>query len=114
MVIGAAFVVFLLALVLYPVVSWLWPALCQAKVESDGVDAVATVMQASWAQNNYVNGRPLISFRLRVQPADGPSFVTDADIAPSPLRIPHIGERVAVRYDPANPSNLLFTDGVSR
>jgi len=54
-----------------------------------------------------VNFNPVVKMKLRVQPAFGPSFETTAEAAVSKIAIPRIGDKINIKYNPVNTSEIV-------
>lgn len=73
----------------------------------NGRDATATIL-AMKDTGLTLNYSPYVSFRLRVEPSDGAPFEASVRAFVSRIAIPHIGDQVKVKYDPAKPQHLIM------
>lgn len=55
-----------------------------------------------------INMNPVVRLRLKVTPAaDGETFETTGDSVVSKIAIPRVGDRIKLKYDPADPSQIV-------
>ncbi len=55
-----------------------------------------------------INFNPVVKLSLRVQPAYGMSFDTEIETAVSKIAVPRVGDKVNIKYNPANTSELIL------
>ena len=73
-----------------------------------GVEAPATVLEMK-DTGVTVNNSPYVKMKLRVQPDGQQAYETSTRVLVSRLSIPHVGDTIKVRYDPAKPQDLIVT-----
>jgi hypothetical protein len=83
-----------------------WNGLDQAVLVNSGVEAPATIVDVI-ETGVSINDQPRPTIVLRVDGPDG-TFEVRRNVTVSRLRIPRIGERVTVYYDPKDTSNFTF------
>jgi len=54
-----------------------------------------------------VNFNPVVIMQLKVQPQYGPEFETQVKTAVSKIAIPRVGDKINVKYNPANTTELI-------
>ena len=54
-----------------------------------------------------VNFNPVVIMQLKVQPQYGPPFETQVKTAVSKIAIPRVGDKINVKYNPANTTELI-------
>jgi hypothetical protein len=54
-----------------------------------------------------LNNNPMVILTLRVRPQYGSEFEVKAKVTVSRVAVPRVGDVVNVRYDPADPQNLI-------
>ena len=55
-----------------------------------------------------VNYNPVVKLSLKVQPQFGMSFETTIETAVSKIAVPRVGDKLNVKYNPANTSELII------
>lgn len=55
-----------------------------------------------------VNFNPVVKLSLKVQPQYGMSFETTVETAVSKIAVPRVGDKLNVKYNPANTSELII------
>lgn len=55
-----------------------------------------------------INYDPVVKLKLRVQPAFGASFDTEIETVVSKVAIPRQGDKVNIKYNPGNTSELII------
>ena len=55
-----------------------------------------------------VNFNPVVKMKLKVQPQFGMSFETEVETAVSKIAVPRVGDKVNVKYNPANQQELII------
>lgn len=55
-----------------------------------------------------INYDPVVKMKLRVQPAFGVSFDTEVETIVSKIAIPRQGDKVNIKYNPGNTSELII------
>lgn len=55
-----------------------------------------------------VNFNPVVRMKLKVQPQFGMSFETEIETAVSKIAVPRVGDKVNVKYNPANQQELII------
>jgi len=55
-----------------------------------------------------VNFNPVVRMKLKVQPQYGMSFETEVETAVSKIAVPRVGDKVNVKYNPANQQELII------
>ena len=86
-----------------------WSGLDQAVLVNSGVEAPATVADVV-DTGTTINEQPRVLLVLRVDGPDG-TFELRRKVTVSRVKVPRIGERVTVYYDPKDPSNFTFRHG---
>jgi len=71
-----------------------------------GLDATAEVV-AIQDTGTRINNNPVVMLTLNVHPAVGPNFGTTAQCVVQMIAIPRVGETIKVKYNPANPTQIL-------
>ena len=72
-----------------------------------GVDAEAEVLGVE-DTGMMINTNPVVRLKLKVTPAaGGAAFETTGDSVVSKIGIPRIGDRIRLKYDPADPSQII-------
>ncbi len=71
-----------------------------------GMPASAEVMSIA-DTGMLVNYNPVVKMHLKVQPQYGPGFETDVETAVSKIAIPRVGDKINIKYNPANTSEIL-------
>jgi hypothetical protein len=55
-----------------------------------------------------VNFNPVVKMKLRVQPQFGAAFETEVQTAVSKIAVPRVGDKVNIKYNPANNTELII------
>jgi hypothetical protein len=55
-----------------------------------------------------VNFNPVVQMKLKVQPQYGPEFTTDVQTAVSKIAVPRVGDKLNIKYNPANNTELII------
>ena len=70
-----------------------------------GMDATADVL-AIQDTGTEINSNPVVMLQLKVQPVMGAEFMTTAQAMVSKIAIPRVGDKIKIKYNPANPSQI--------
>jgi hypothetical protein len=54
-----------------------------------------------------INYNPVVVMQLKVQPQYGPPFETQVKTAVSKIAIPRVGDKINIKYNPANTTELI-------
>jgi hypothetical protein len=54
-----------------------------------------------------VNFNPVVQLKLNVQPSVGGAFETTGQCAVSKIAIPRVGDKINIKYNPADPSKIV-------
>lgn len=84
-----------------------WNAHEQSELINTGKRARAVVVDVA-DTGTTVNNSPGIRVRLRVDPPGEPPFELERKVVVSRLKLPRLGERVEVAYDPDDPDRFTF------
>jgi hypothetical protein len=76
-----------------------------AWIAQSGMDATAEVLSIQ-DTGSLINMNPVVILQLKVQPAMGAEFTTTAQTMVSKIAIPRVGDKIKIKYNPANPSQL--------
>jgi len=76
-----------------------------AWIAQSGMDATAEVLSIQ-DTGSLINMNPVVVLQLKVQPAVGAEFTTTAQTMVSKIAIPRVGDKIKIKYNPANPSQL--------
>ena len=79
----------------------------KAHLMQTGLPGTAEVMTIT-DTGALVNFNPVVVMRLKVQPQFGPAYETDLKTAVSKIAIPRIGDKLNVKYNPANQSEMVI------
>lgn len=71
-----------------------------------GMGATAEVLSIA-DTGALINFNPVVKMRLNVTPQFGPAFQVDAETAVSKIAIPRVGDKINIKYNPANTSQVL-------
>jgi hypothetical protein len=71
-----------------------------------GLDATADVL-AIQDTGTLINYNPVVLLTLNVTPAMGAAFQTTAQSMVSKIAIPRVGDKIKIKYNPADPSQIL-------
>jgi hypothetical protein len=78
----------------------------QQWLAQNGADATADVL-AIQDTGALVNMNPVVVLSLNVQPAAGAAFQTAGQTMVSKIAIPRVGDKVKIKYNPANPTQFM-------
>ena len=70
-----------------------------------GMDATAEVLSIQ-DTDSLINMNPIVILQLKVQPTVGAEFTTTAQTIVSKIAIQRVGDKIKIKYNPANPSQL--------
>jgi archaellin len=70
-----------------------------------GMDATAEVLSIQ-DTGTLINMNPVVVLQLKVQPTVGAEFTTTAQTPVSKIAIPRVGDKIKIKYNPANPSQI--------
>jgi len=70
-----------------------------------GMDATAEVLSIQ-DTGSLINMNPVVVLQLKVQPTVGAEFTTTAQTMVSKIAIPRVGDKIKIKYNPANPSQI--------
>ncbi|HEY9151393.1 MAG TPA: hypothetical protein VIN60_00800, partial [Anaerolineales bacterium] len=76
-----------------------------AWIAQAGMDATADVL-AIQDTGTEINSNPVVMLQLKVQPVMGAEFTTTAQTMVSKIAIPRVGDKIKIKYNPANPSQI--------
>jgi hypothetical protein len=71
-----------------------------------GMDATAEVLSIQ-DTGVLVNYNPVVVLQLKVTPTYGAGFETTGQSMVSKIAIPRIGDKIKIKYNPANPTQIL-------
>ena len=74
-------------------------------IAQSGMDATAEVLSIQ-DTGSLININPVVILQLKVQPTVGAEFTTTAQTMVSKIAIPRVGDKIKIKYNPANPSQL--------
>lgn len=78
-----------------------------AQLMQTGADATAEVLGIQ-DTGTLINYNPVVVLTLNVTPAaGGPSFQTAGQSMVSKIAVPRVGDKIAIKYDPTNPTSLV-------
>ena len=78
----------------------------QAWLAQNGLDATAEVISVQ-DTGATVNMNPIVLLQLQVTPMTGPGFGVTAQTLVSRIAVPRTGDQVRIKYNPANPQQLM-------
>ena len=55
-----------------------------------------------------INYNPVVKMKLNITPQFGPAFQADVETAVSKIAIPRVGDKINIKYNPANTSQVLI------
>ena len=85
-----------------------WSGVEQSQLLRAGVAAPATIVDVA-DTGMTINDNPRVELTLRVVPGDGTEpFDLRRKMVVSRVKLPHVGERLTVFYDPDDPSKFTF------
>jgi hypothetical protein len=76
-------------------------------VAQNGADATAEVLSIV-DTGATVNMNPVVVLTLKVKPAAGAEFQTAAQLMVPRIAIPRAGDKIKIKYNPANPSQIAI------
>jgi hypothetical protein len=76
-----------------------------AWIAQSGMDATAEVLGIQ-DTGTEINSNPVVALQLKVQPTVGAEFTTTAQAMVSKIAIPRVGEKIKIKYNPANPAQI--------
>jgi len=76
-------------------------------ISQTGMGATAEVMTLE-DTGALVNFNPVVRMKLKVQPQFGMPFETTAEAAVSKIAIPRIGDKINIKYNPVNTSEIVI------
>jgi hypothetical protein len=71
-----------------------------------GMPATAEVLSIA-DTGALINYNPVVRMKLNIQPQFGPAFQADVETAVSKIAIPRVGDKINIKYNPANTSEIL-------
>src|SRR5689334_230210 len=71
-----------------------------------GLDAIAEVVSIQ-NMGMMINNNPVVMLTLKAQPSVGPAFETTGQSVVSLVAIPRVGDKIKIKYNPADPSQIL-------
>jgi predicted dienelactone hydrolase len=77
------------------------------QVAQTGADATAEVVSIT-DTGATVNQNPVVVLVLKVKPAAGAEFQTAAQVMVSRIAVPRAGDKIKIKYNPANPSQIAI------
>jgi hypothetical protein len=77
------------------------------EVAQNGADATAEVLSIV-DTGATVNMNPVVVLTLKVKPAAGAEFQTAASVTVSRIAVPRAGDKIKIKYNPANPSQIAI------
>lgn len=79
----------------------------KAALMQTGMPGTAEVMTIA-DTGAMVNFNPVVKMKLKVQPQYGMGFETEIETAVSKIAVPRVGDKVNVKYNPANQQELII------
>jgi hypothetical protein len=76
-----------------------------AWIAQAGMDATAEVLSIQ-DTGTLINMNPVVNLQLKVQPMVGAEFTTTAQTMVSKVAIPRVGDKIKIKYNPANPAQI--------
>jgi len=76
-----------------------------AWIAQSGMDATAEVLSIQ-DTGTMINNNPVVVLQLKVQPAMGVEFNTTAQTMVSKIAIPRVGDKIKIKYNPADPTQI--------
>ena len=71
----------------------------------NGIEAAAEVMGVQ-DTGATINGNPVVVMQLKVTPTMGLQFDTAAQVMVSRIAVPRAGDKIKIKYNPANPTQI--------
>ena len=81
-------------------------ALGNPDLATTGMDATAEVLSIE-DTGMLINFNPVVKMKLKVEPRFGVGFETIGQSAVSKIAIPRVGDKINIKYNPADPSQIL-------
>jgi len=75
-------------------------------ISQTGMGATAEVMSIE-DTGTLVNFNPVVRMKLKVQPQFGAGFETTAEAAVSKIAVPRVGDKINIKYNPVNNSEIV-------
>ncbi|MCE1164380.1 MAG: hypothetical protein LWX07_03135 [Bacteroidetes bacterium] len=79
----------------------------KAQLMATGMGGTAEVLSIA-DTGTLVNYNPVVHLKLKVTPQYGPEFETEIQTAVSKIAVPRVGDKLNVKYNPANTSELIL------
>ncbi len=79
----------------------------KAQLMATGLGGTAEVLTIA-DTGAMVNYNPVVQMKLKVQPQYGPEFDTEIQTAVSKIAVPRVGDKLNIKYNPANTSELII------
>ena len=79
----------------------------KAQLMATGLGGTAEVLSIA-DTGALINYNPVVKLRLKVTPQYGPEFETEIETAVSKIAVPRAGDKLNVKYNPANTSELII------
>lgn len=79
----------------------------KAQLMATGLGGTAEVLTIA-DTGAMVNYNPVVKMKLKVQPQYGVEFETEIETAVSKIAIPRVGDKLNIKYNPANNSDLII------
>lgn len=79
----------------------------KAQLMQTGLGGTAEVLTIA-DTGAMVNYNPVVQMKLKVQPQYGPEFETEIQTAVSKIAVPRVGDKLNIKYNPANTSELII------
>jgi hypothetical protein len=75
-------------------------------ISQTGMGATAEVLSIE-DTGAMVNFNPVVRMKLKVQPQFGAGFETTAEAAVSKIAVPRVGDKINIKYNPVNTSEIV-------
>lgn len=79
----------------------------KAQLMATGLGGTAEVLSIA-DTGAMVNYNPVVLLKLKVQPQYGPEFETEVQTVVSKIAVPRVGDKLNVKYNAANTSELII------
>ncbi len=79
----------------------------KAQLMATGLGGTAEVLSIA-DTGAMINYNPVVKLKLKVQPQYGPEFETEIETAVSKIAVPRAGDKLNIKYNPANTSELII------
>jgi len=79
----------------------------KAQLMATGLGGTAEVLSIA-DTGAMINYNPVVKLKLKVQPQYGPEFETEIETAVSKIAVPRAGDKINIKYNPANTSELII------